>query len=645
MERILDKIKYPSDLKSLKKSELLLLANEIRDEIIKTVSETGGHLASNLGVVELTIALHYVFNTPEDKIIWDVGHQSYAHKILTGRKDRFSSLRQYKGICGFPRRDESIYDVFGTGHSSTSISAALGMAAGRDLKGMNNNIVVVIGDGAMTAGLAYEGINQAGHLKKNMIVILNDNEWSISPNVGAIAAYLNKIMTGKRVSGLRKAVKNFLKKIPFAGKYLYILMKRLEEFTKGFLTPGILFEELGFRYIGPIPGHNLIDLIETLDNIKKLNEKPVLLHVITKKGKGYRPAEENPEIFHSVSPFDIASGKPLYESKKKTYTQVFSEYMVRFARRDKRIIAITAAMREGTGLAAFAKEFPDRFFDVGIAEQHAVTFAAGLAVEGFRPVVAIYSTFLQRAYDQIVHDVCIQNLPVVFAIDRAGIVGADGQTHQGIFDLSYLRHIPNIVVMAPKDGYELGSMLKTALELNRPVAIRYPRGEIVGGEINDYPEVIPCGKAEILRKGSDILIIAVGSMVYPSIEAASYLEKEGIDAAVINARFVKPMDEDLLIKFSLLTGNVITVEENALQGGFGSAFLEMLERNGIYGIKVRRIGIPDTFVTHGSQKILRRLFGLDSEGIVNEAIGLLKTFEGLNYGKNRGNQKKKDKGR
>lgn len=624
MERIIDRIKYPSDLKSLKKHELSILAKEIRDEIIKTVSITGGHLASNLGVVELAIALHYVFDAPEDKIIWDVGHQSYAHKILTGRKDRFSSLRQYKGICGFPRRDESIYDVFGTGHSSTSISAALGMAVGRDLKGMKNNIVAVIGDGAMTAGLAYEGINQAGHLRKKLIVILNDNEWSISPNVGAIAAYLNKIMTGRRVSGFRKAIKRFLKRVPFAGSYLYLLMKRIEEFTKGFLTPGILFEELGFRYIGPIPGHSIGDLIDTLENIKKLNDRPILLHVITEKGKGYRPAEENPEIFHSVSAFDINSGTPLSVSSKKTYTDAFSEYIVRFAHEDKRIVAITAAMREGTGLSKFAKEFPDRFFDVGIAEQHAVTFAAGLAVEGFKPVVAIYSTFLQRAYDQIIHDVCIQNLPVVFAIDRAGIVGADGETHQGVFDLSYLRHIPNMVVMAPKDGYELGDMLKTALQLNRPVAIRYPRSEIVRNDIKDKPEPIPFGKAELLREGKDILIVAIGSMVYPSLEAAYYLEKKGIDVAVINARFVKPMDEELLINWSLLTRNVITVEENVLQGGFGSAFLEMLERNGIAGINIKRMGIGDVFVTHGSQKILRSSFNLDSESITKEAIFMLK---------------------
>ncbi len=626
MERIIDRIKYPSDLKSLKKHDLSILAKEIRDEIIKTVSVTGGHLASNLGVVELAIALHYVFDTPEDKIIWDVGHQSYAHKILTGRRDRFSSLRQYKGICGFPRRDESIYDVFGTGHSSTSISAALGMAVGRDLKGMKNNIVAVIGDGAMTAGLAYEAINQAGHLRKKLIVILNDNEWSISPNVGAIAAYLNKIMTGRRVSVFRKEIKRFLKRVPFVGNHLYLLMKRVEEFTKGFLTPGILFEELGFRYIGPIPGHSIGDLIDTLENIKKLNDKPILLHVITEKGKGYRPAEENPEIFHSVGPFDISSGTPHSISDKKTYTDAFSEYIVRFAHEDKKIVAITAAMREGTGLSRFAKEFPNRFFDVGIAEQHAVTFAAGLAVEGFKPVVAIYSTFLQRAYDQIIHDVCIQNLPVVFAIDRAGIVGADGETHQGVFDLSYLRHIPNMVVMAPKDGHELGDMLKTALLLNRPVAIRYPRSEIVGKDIKDKPEPIPCGKAELLREGKDVVIVAIGSMVYPSLEAAFYLEKEGIDAAVINARFLKPMDEELLINWSLLTRNVITVEENVLLGGFGSAFLEMLERNRITGVKIRRMGIGDLFVTHGSQKILRSSFGLDSEGIANETIFMLKNL-------------------
>ncbi|MCJ7782629.1 MAG: 1-deoxy-D-xylulose-5-phosphate synthase, partial [Desulfobacterales bacterium] len=581
MEKLLDKIQTSHDIKELDQEELGKLCHELREEIISTVSKTGGHLASNLGVVELTAALHYVFDFPRDKIVWDVGHQSYVHKLLTGRRDRFQTLRQYQGISGFPKRDESPYDAFDSGHSGNSISSALGMAEARRLKGEEGKIIAVIGDGSMTAGLAFEGLNQAGHIDQDLIVILNDNEMSISPNVGALSSYFNRLMTGQFVNRFRREMGNFLETLPGIGKSVLRFAKQAEESLKGFLMPGLFFEELGLKYIGPIDGHRLDYLIETFQNIKKL-EGPILIHVITKKGKGYRPAEMNPSRFHGVPPFVIETGE--FKSTQKnppTYTEVFGETLCRLAKENKRLIAITAAMQSGTGLEEFARQFPDRFYDIGIAEQHAVTFAAGLALEGMRPVVAIYSTFLQRAYDQVLQDVCLQKLPVVFALDRGGIVGEDGPTHHGVFDFSYLRHIPNLIAMVPKDENEFQHMIKTATECPGPVAFRYPRGKGVGGGRDVSLQSIDIGKGEVLREGQDVLIIAIGTTVYPSLRAAQRLAEVGIQAAVINSRFLKPLDANLLCDWAKKTGKVLTVEENVLQGGFGSAVLELFQERGL----------------------------------------------------------------
>lgn len=619
---MIEGIKGPEDIKSLSIDELNQLASELRGIIIERVANNGGHLASSLGVVELTIALHYVFNSPTDKIIWDVGHQSYAHKLLTGRLKDFHTLRQYGGISGFPRIDESAHDAFGTGHSSTSISAGLGIIEARDhLKsGITNKVISVIGDGAMTAGLAFEGLNHAGHLKKDIIVVLNDNEMSISPNVGALSIYLQKIMTGDLYTRFRKETKYLLERLPKVGDSMLKIAQRAEETVKGFFAPGILFEELGFEYVGPVDGHRIDLMIETFERFKDF-PAPVLIHVITKKGKGYAPAERNPSLFHGIGPFDVKTGMPR-SSKDVSYSEVFGEYLVELAEDDDRIVAITAAMTEGTGLTEFATRFPKRFYDVGIAEPHAVTFSAGLAIQGMKPVVAIYSTFLQRAYDEIIHDVCLQNLPVVFAIDRAGIVGEDGPTHHGAFDLSYLRHIPNMVVMAPKDGNELRSMLKTAISYNGPCAIRYPRGSAIN--INEYPINIPIGKSELLRDGRDILIIAIGSMVLPSISASEILKRDGISSAVINARFIKPLDTALISSLAKNTEYILTVEENSVLGGFGSAVMEALVESGINGSRIKMLGIPDRFIRHGPRDILRKELSLDADGIVKEAMKLLK---------------------
>ena len=582
------------------------LCHEIREEILSTVSKTGGHLASSLGVVELTTVLHYVFDFPRDKLVWDVGHQSYAHKLLTGRKDRFHTLRQYEGISGFPKRDESPYDAFDSGHSGTSISSALGMAEARRLKGEEGKIIAVIGDGSMTAGLAFEGLNQTGHIDQDLIVILNDNEMSISPNVGALSSYLNRLMTGQFVNRFRDDMKDFLETLPGIGKSVLRFAKQAEESLKGLLMPGLLFEELGLKYIGPIDGHRLDYLIETFQNIKKLRG-PILVHVITKKGKGYPPAETNPARFHGVPPFVIETGELRNDQKNPpTYTEVFGETLCQLARENKRLIAITAAMQNGTGLEEFARRFPDRFYDIGIAEQHAVTFAAGLALEGMKPVVAIYSTFLQRAYDQVLQDVCLQNLPVIFALDRGGIVGEDGPTHHGLFDFSYLRHIPNLIVMVPKDENEFQQMIKTATECPMPVAFRYPRGKGMGVRREVSLQSIDIGKGEVLREGQDILIIAIGSTVYPSLRAAERLADVGIQAAVINSRFLKPLDGTLLCDWAKRTGKVLTVEENVLQGGFGSAVLELFQERGLFSIQVKRLGIPDLFVEHGPQTLPQR---------------------------------------
>jgi 1-deoxy-D-xylulose-5-phosphate synthase len=619
----LDTVNNPQELKKLPPELLPQLAQEIRARIISTVSHTGGHLAPSLGVVELTIALHYVFDSPRDKIIWDVGHQAYAHKLLTGRQDRFHTLRQYGGISGFPKRSESPHDAFDTGHSSTSISAALGMAAGRCLKKERHRVIAVIGDGSMTAGMAFEGLNNAGDLNKNLIVVLNDNGMSIAPNVGALSSFLSRKLTRPTMVFLKKQVENLLRSFPGIGGDLVAWAKRGEESFKTFFTPGMLFEALKFNYLGPVKGHRLDHLIETFNNIKNLNG-PILVHVLTTKGKGYEPAETDPTGFHGLGKFDPDTGEPRKSlSEVPSYTEVFGDTLVRLAREDARIVAITAAMPDGTGLVDFREQFKDRFFDVGICEQHAVTFAGGLALEGLRPVVAVYSTFLQRAYDQVLHDVCLQNLPVVFAMDRGGVVGEDGETHQGLFDLSYLRHLPNLVLMAPKDENELRHMLYTAVHHPGPIAIRYPRGQGVGAAFSSTLQKIPLGQAEVLKEGDDLLILALGASVYPALDAAAQLDQQGLKATVVNARFVKPLDENLILTLAARIGRVLTVEENVVAGGFGSAVLELLADKGLTEVAVKRLGIPDVFVEHGSPAILRQKYGLDAAGILESALEIL----------------------
>ena len=625
MAGLLEKIDSPKDLKKLRLSQLEKLAEELRRVIVETVAETGGHLAPNLGVVELTIALHYVFDSPKDKIVWDVGHQAYAHKLPTGRRDRFHTLRQYGGIAGFPKRSESPHDIVDVGHSSTSISAALGLVTAQDLLGEKGKVVVVIGDGSMTAGLAFEGLNNAGHLKKDLIVILNDNEMSISPNVGALSSFLSRKLTGPLARRFKRELESLVSHLP-GGEHLVTAIKKSEDAIKCLLTPGMLFEALGFRYVGPIPGHNVDILIKTLKNVKAL-EGPTLVHVLTKKGKGYPPAEQEPERFHGLGPFDVKTGKPKPgKPKPPSYTSVFSKVMLRLAEEEPRLVAITAAMPTGTGLKAFGERFPDRFFDVGIAEQHAVTFAAGLAIGGMIPVCAIYSTFLQRAYDQIIHDVALMDLHVVFAIDRGGIVGEDGPTHQGQFDLSYLRIIPNMVVMAPKDENELQHMLYTAVRHQGPVAVRYPRGAGVGVSLDWELKELPIGQGELLREGTDVLFLAIGNMVYPALKAAHLLEKEGLSAAVVNARFVKPLDRELILNLARRIKKVVTVEENVLQGGFGAAVLELLAQEGL-NIPVKMIGLPDKFIEHGAPDLLREKYGLTPEKIAQNTFSWLEELD------------------
>jgi len=633
---LIEEIKSPAALKNLSPEELNDLAQELREIIIERVSINGGHLASNLGTVELTLALHFVFESPKDKIVWDVGHQSYTHKLITGRYEKFSTLRKYQGISGFPKIDESVHDAFGTGHSSTSISAALGILAARDLLKKSsapnpqplipNKVIAVIGDGSMTAGLAFEGLNHAGHLKKDLIVVLNDNEMSISKNVGALSAYLNRILTGDLYQRFRKQTRSFLEGIPKFGDQVTKLAQKAEEALKGLFLPGILFEELGINYVGPIDGHDIKLLIETFKNIKNSTE-PTLVHVITKKGKGYEFSEKDPCIFHGVGPFEIETGSSISDKSALSYSEIFGEALTELAGKDARVIAITAAMREGTGLECFEKKYPERFYDVGIAEPHAVTFAAGLATQGLKPVVAIYSTFLQRGYDEIIHDVCLQNLPVVFAIDRGGIVGEDGPTHQGVFDISYLRHIPNLTVMAPKDDVELKAMLEFAIKHSGPSAIRYPRGKIRQGlGARGQGLGIELGKAETLKDGSDLALIAIGNTVLPALAAAEKLEKEGISAAVINARFVKPLDKELILSIATKTKRIITIEENMLAGGFGGAVLEYLNSTDIQDIKIKLLGIPDEFVEQGAQAILRKKYGIDEEGIYQTCKAFLSTL-------------------
>lgn len=621
-KKLLETINAPSDLKKLSLEELAQLAGEVREKIIETVSRTGGHLAPNLGVVELTLALHYVFNAPVDKIIWDVGHQSYTHKLITGRRDRFHTLRTYGGISGFPKREESPYDTFNTGHSSTSISAGLGISTGKALKGEKSKVIAVIGDGSTTAGMAFEALNQAGHTEKDLIVVLNDNAMSISPNVGAFSSFLSRKMTGRRFVYFRKELENFLKSIPGVGENILTLFRRSEDSFLTFFTPGMLFEAFKFKYVGPIQGHRLDRLTEAFQNVSHL-EGPVLVHVLTVKGKGYGPAEKDPAHYHGVGCFEIATGSPKKDSPPQppTYTEVFGHTMVDLGWRDRKLFAITAAMPEGTGLNRFAEVFPERFLDAGIAEQHAVTFAAGLATEGYKPVVAIYSTFLQRAYDQIIHDVCLPGLPVIFCIDRGGLVGEDGQTHHGQFDLTYLRILPNMVVMAPKDENELRHMLHTALHHQGPVAIRYPRARGYGVPFDPEYKLLPMGEAAWLKDGKDLMILTLGTMVAPCLEAALDLEHEGYAASVVNCRFVKPLDSRI-VTFARTAKKVLVVEENTRLGGLGSAVLELFSDCGASDLMVKRLGLPDAFVEHGPIHVLREKWGLDKEGILKEARAL-----------------------
>jgi 1-deoxy-D-xylulose-5-phosphate synthase len=622
-KRILDKIDSPANLRKLDRTDLSRLAEEIREEIISTCCQAGGHVAPSLGVVELTLALHYVFDTPRDKLIWDVGHQAYAHKLITGRRRQFKTLRQEGGISGFPKREESIYDTFGSGHSGNSVSVAVGMAEARDLHGDDYKVVAIIGDGGLTAGMAFEALNCAGEQKRDLIVVVNDNEMSISKSVGAVSAYLNRIMTGQRINRFREDIRKFLQEIPGIGTSVLKLVKQGEESLKGLMVPGILFEELGFQYFGPLDGHHIDHLIDTLSNVKKLRG-PILIHVLTKKGKGYLPAEANPDIYHGVGRFERATGRIHTNSSPPTYTEIFGRTLVELARDDERVVAITAAMPLGTGLTEFAERFPDRFYDIGIAEQHGVTFAAGLALEGLRPVVAIYSTFLQRAYDQIVQDVCLQRAPVVFALDRGGIVGEDGPTHQGLFDLSYLRHIPGMILMAPKDENELRRILATAIQYeDGPVAFRYPRGSGYGVPLDKRIKPLEIGKGEILRQGSDCVILAIGSTVYPALKAANLLEAGGIGTTVVNSRFVTPLDEELIDDLATRHRVLMTVEENVVSGGFGSAVLEFLHTRGRSLPRVHCLGIPGRFVEHGPQAILRRKYHLDAEGIAQEVKSVL----------------------
>lgn len=631
--KLLEKVKSPTDLRALKVEDLPHLASEIRKLIIETVACNGGHLASSLGVVELTIALHYVFATPRDLLVWDVGHQAYAHKILTGRAERFSTLRQAGGMSGFPKREESEYDTFNVGHSSTSISAALGMALAAEHQKKRQRTVAIIGDGSMTAGLAFEALNHAGSMDRDLVVVLNDNEMSISPNVGALSAYLNRILTGSTVNRLRHDVKSVLTNIPKVGESVFKMVKRAEESFKGFVVPvGTIFEDLGFQYVGPMPGHDLATLIETFENINHL-KGPILIHVVTKKGKGYGPAEAAPSLFHGVGPFEVASGgKPDSSTKvsgKKSppsYTSVFGQTLTALATLDERVVGITAAMPAGTGVEMMAKKFPDRVYDVGIAEQHGVTLAAGMASRGLRPFVAIYSTFMQRAFDQVLHDVALQNLPVTLCLDRAGVVGEDGPTHHGTFDLSYLRMIPNMTIAAPKDENELQHMLFTSLKHDGPVAIRYPRGSGVGVEIEKEFRELPQGSWEVLRPGRDVVLLAVGSGVVPALEAAEKLAVENsIDCQVVNCRYIKPFDEKLLEDCLREFKYLFTVEENVVAGGFGGGVLEFMAASNIWSSRVVNIALPDRFVPHATPQQLRHDLGLDSAGIRDKVLDIYQT--------------------
>ena len=616
---LLDRVHTPADLRKLAPEELVPLADELREEIVRCVSQTGGHFSSNLGSVEITIALHYLFDTPRDLLVWDVGHQTYPHKILTGRRDRMHTLRQYGGLSGFCMRQESEYDVIAAGHASTSISAALGFAVARDLRGESHHVVAIIGDGSMTAGMAFEAMNQAGHLGSRLIVVLNDNSMSISPSVGALTKYLEALMAGRHYAKLKDDVKKVLHRIPGLGDPMVEVARGLEEGVRQVFTPGTLFEELGFRYVGPVNGHSVPALLTALEEAKGI-EGPVLVHAITKKGKGYKYAEEEPVQYHGPSPFDPVAGIQKGKSTSApSYTSVFGKAIVQLAEHDPRIVAITASMPDGTGLVPFSEKFPNRFLNTGIAEQHSVTLAAGLALGGMRPVVAIYSSFLQRGFDQIFHDVCLMDAPVVFALDRGGIAGNDGWTHHGVFDYAYFRIFPNTIVMAPKDENELQHMLATALEQQHPTALRYPRGAGVGVPLDAEFHQLPVGKAEVMRRGRHGVVWAIGAMVHPALEAVERLAKEGIELGLVNARFVKPLDRELLKsqleQLGVPGARIVTVEEHVVSGGFGAAVLEALSEMELVGVESSVIGVPDKFIPHGSQDVLRKVLGLDAEGL------------------------------
>ena len=614
MSKLLPGIKSPKDLKSLKREDLPALALEIRDKLLETVSKTGGHLGSNLGIVELTLALHYVFDSPRDKFIWDVGHQSYVHKLLTGRQENFDTIRQYEGLSGFTKKEESEYDHWNCGHGGTSISAALGFAKARDLKKEKSEVVAIIGDGSMTAGMAFEGLNHTGHLNTDMIVILNDNEMAIAPNVGGMSAHLSQIMTGQVMRKIKGEIDEILLSIPGIGEKISRYAHKIDDAIKGVFIPGRLFEDLGFRYVGPLDGHDTDVLIDALEALKGA-KGPTLVHVITRKGKGYKAAEEKADVWHGASPFDIKTGVFHKKVSNPAYTAIFADALIELAEKDESIVGITAAMPSGTGISKFEKRFPDRTFDVGMAEQHAVDFGGALALSGLRPVIAIYSTFLQRAYDQVVHDICLMNIPITFAMDRAGVVGEDGATHQGFYDIAYLRTLPNMVIMAPKDENELRHMLKTAIYHPGPAALRYPRGASLGIPVDPEIKELEIGKGEVLREGTDIVLIAYGHMVYPAMEVAQMLEKDGLSVGVINARFVKPLDADLITRYARSARCLVTLEEHSVQGGFGSAVLEALHENILHPVAVKCIGVGDLVVEHGAPKLIRRDLKLDLEGI------------------------------
>lgn len=622
---ILEKIKGSDDVKKLEVEELALLAEELREFLVEKTSHTGGHLASNLGVVELTIALFRVFDLPKDKIIWDVGHQSYTHKILSGRKDDFDGLRQHGGLSGFPKRKESPFDAFNTGHSSTSISAGLGMAQGRDLLGEEYSIVSVIGDGALTGGMAYEALNNAGRLKKNFIIVLNDNNMSISENVGGMSKYLSNLRADEGYNLLKKNVAGSLSRIPVIGDNLVGALMKTKNSIKQFLIPGMWFENMGITYLGPVDGHDTRGLIRIFREAKKI-DRAVLIHIITRKGKGYRPAEKNPSAFHGVEPFEVQTGKPLREKKYPGYTDVFSKEICRIAETDPKVVAVTAAMPDGTGLKRFARCYPDRFFDVGIAEEHAVTSAAGMAAAGLKPVVAVYSSFLQRAYDQIVHDVCIQNLPVVFCVDRAGLVGSDGETHQGIFDLTYLSSIPNMSVMAPKNLWEFQKMLAFAVDFDGPVAVRYPRGQAYRG-LKEYLAPLEYGKSELLFEEHTIALLAVGSMVSTAEHIRDKLKEMGKSCTLVNGRFIKPVDTAVVDELVKNHRYLVTLEENVLRGGYGEQITDYVQKH-YPDVKVIPIALPDAYVEHGNVSVLRSELGIDSDSILQKLIQEFGEMEG-----------------